>query len=396
MEIQSNNTCVYKLIIEEKVENKIRYLCNKFPHNEWCGILFTNYKGSFEKHDLEITCKDILLMDIGSHTFTEFDENADIISYMTDNDLLDCDEMLIHSHCDFDTFFSGTDINTLLQEGTNKNIFVSLIVNNEGKYTAAVTRHIKRKLKIKEYYCYDFFEGQSIDKEVEEREEIQEYIEYFKLDIIKPDNENNILIDNRIKEIQERKKQDAEKERERKDREFILNKDLPKTKPIHLDISSPVNNSSIVYNKETKEMKKTNKMKQEDDTEYIEQMMDELSFKENIVLSIAKRIITCSLLLPNEERIDIIKWIKNCPKLYATFFGELDAKQRNNDFLDWMDVYLDYLLNSSEDITLTSQGIGRDMQTCVLARDLQAFFYENDDNPWIDMILEILDNYVNL
>lgn len=42
------------------------------------------------------------------------------------------------------TFFSGTDQNTLVQEGMGMNNFVSLIVNNAGEYTAAITRKVTR------------------------------------------------------------------------------------------------------------------------------------------------------------------------------------------------------------------------------------------------------------
>ena len=42
------------------------------------------------------------------------------------------------------TFFSGTDQNTLAQEGMGMNNFVSLIVNNAGEYTAAITRKVTR------------------------------------------------------------------------------------------------------------------------------------------------------------------------------------------------------------------------------------------------------------
>ena len=38
------------------------------------------------------------------------------------------------------TFFSSTDDSTLVEEGKDRNFFVSLIVNNAGTYTAAVTR----------------------------------------------------------------------------------------------------------------------------------------------------------------------------------------------------------------------------------------------------------------
>ena len=47
----------------QKVEEKIRYLCRKFPTLEWSGVLFTSYTGNFEDGSLEITCEDLFPMD---------------------------------------------------------------------------------------------------------------------------------------------------------------------------------------------------------------------------------------------------------------------------------------------------------------------------------------------
>ena len=89
----------YKLIVPSKVEEKIRYLLRKFPNTEWSGVLFTSHTGSFEKKNLVITCEDIYPMDLGNSTFTDFQMNADVASYMAQNmELFDCDLQLIHSH----------------------------------------------------------------------------------------------------------------------------------------------------------------------------------------------------------------------------------------------------------------------------------------------------------
>ena len=87
----------YKMIIPKKVEEKIRYLCRKFPNLEWSGILFTSYTGSFETNDLVITCEDIYPMDLGSSGFTEFNMDENVAGYIADNiELFDCDLALVH------------------------------------------------------------------------------------------------------------------------------------------------------------------------------------------------------------------------------------------------------------------------------------------------------------
>lgn len=88
----------YKINIPLTVENEIRFICTESWDTEWSGILFYTYTGDFETNDLEINCKDICVLDIGSAMATEFDMNQEVINYMAKNNLLDCQIGLIHSH----------------------------------------------------------------------------------------------------------------------------------------------------------------------------------------------------------------------------------------------------------------------------------------------------------
>ena len=194
----------YKIIIPAKVERLIRFLCERVWDTEWSGVLFYNPTGAFEDGSLEIHCVDILPMDIGSATYTEFDMSPDVISYMAQNpELLDCKMGLIHSHNNMSTFFSGTDTATLREEGTDRNHFVSLIVNNAGKYTAAITRKVKYKCTRE--LSYETFGG---TVNIPGTETIEgEEIEYFNLDIVfeeEADNQFNEVAE-RLKEIKEAK-----------------------------------------------------------------------------------------------------------------------------------------------------------------------------------------------
>ena len=193
----------YKLIIPNSVERKIRFLCERVWDTEWSGVLFYTYTGNFEDNSMVVTCKDIFPMDIGTTTYTEFNMSPDVISYMAENpELLDCKTGLIHSHNNMATFFSGTDLETLRTEGNDINHFVSLIVNNAGKYTAAITRKIKyiqsRIIK------YDSYEG-----EVASTEDgvTGEEIEWFNLDIEfeKTTNDEFSIIQSRLDEIKKSK-----------------------------------------------------------------------------------------------------------------------------------------------------------------------------------------------
>ena len=170
----------YKMFIPNSVERQIRFLCERVWNTEWSGVLFYNYTGNLEDGSLEIHCVDILPMDIGSATYTEFNMSPDVISYMAQNPkLLDCKMGLIHSHNNMSTFFSGTDLNTLQEEGAERNHFVSLIVNNEGKYTAAITRKVTYNAK--RIISYESFD--SVVTVPEEEVFSGEEIEYFPLEI---------------------------------------------------------------------------------------------------------------------------------------------------------------------------------------------------------------------
>lgn len=91
-----NSSISYNIEITKNLEDKIRFTCNKIHEVEWSGILFYTFEGTFENNDLKIIAKDFIPMDIGTSTFTSFDMNADVINYMTENNLLDCKLGLIH------------------------------------------------------------------------------------------------------------------------------------------------------------------------------------------------------------------------------------------------------------------------------------------------------------
>lgn len=179
----------FKLNLTEEFESKIRWWCSRLPDNEWSGVMFYRTQGSFDdlRKPLHITAVDFIVLDIGTGGHTEFDESAEIISYKTENDLLDCRDGLIHSHNRMNAFFSGEDSSTLIKEGTDRNHFLSLVVNNAGNYVAAITRHI-----VSEYICsmstYGTFDGKIVHNNPGGTVKT-EYIEKFDLAIDYPDGD---------------------------------------------------------------------------------------------------------------------------------------------------------------------------------------------------------------
>ena len=190
MENKSNNQiklvkdeAKYKLTVTKSLEDKIRYLCAMFNDREYSGALFYKVDGSFNDGSLNIVCVDFCLCDIGTSTYTEFETKPEVITYMCDNDLLDCYIGLLHSHQCMSTFFSGTDTDTLKSEGSSMPHFVSLIVNNKGEYTAAITSRITRWFRGTVDESVDTFGGGTESSSTVEKSFSDTCIRYNYLDI---------------------------------------------------------------------------------------------------------------------------------------------------------------------------------------------------------------------
>lgn len=101
------------------------------------------------------------------------------------------------------TFFSGTDTSTLLEEGSERNHFVSLIVNNRGVYTAGITRKVTSRLT--EELTYKSFSDEEITCSRDFTE--SQYVEWFNLDIEKEDSQDSFrkTLEARLDEISKAK-----------------------------------------------------------------------------------------------------------------------------------------------------------------------------------------------
>lgn len=140
----------FDLKVSNNLEQKIRHLCDVFKTKEWSGILFYRKTGTVGAKDFKVEALDMCLMDIGSGAYTEFDDSKDVVSYRVEHEKLlssDVYEGLIHSHNQMAAFFSGTDMSTLTKEGERTNHFLSLIVNNDGKYCAKITRMVNSTIE---------------------------------------------------------------------------------------------------------------------------------------------------------------------------------------------------------------------------------------------------------
>lgn len=389
--VQKLGTYNYKLIIPAEVERKIRFACQKVWSTEWSGTLFFTHEGSFENNDLVIRCVDIYIMDIGTQAYTEFDMNPDVIAYMCENpDLLDCQMGLIHSHNNMSTFFSGTDTATLKEEGRDRNNFVSLIVNNAGTYTAAITRRIKSK-QVKESVSYEFF-GDGEKHDTKEYVSDADEIEWFYLKI---ENENETFsfpdMSARLEEIKQAKAEKAKKVQP----------------PVYQGGYKPViaNSYGTKVGPANLVKKKANKPKVTQPTLF--DGVGDLPFDDNYSLpygqvtfdkvtlkSLVLQLITGSIIISNGSKIDIDKWAKSMPALYEKRFGK--GKEGMKNFEMWADTYTDYLTWYVTDEKLEELGFDETEICAICAHDMIEELTKLPENDYIKGYIDALQKYLIL
>jgi len=139
------------VLINKKAINIIKIFNAANPHTEWSGILF--YKLIEDNLNFDIEVIDILLMDIGNSTTTSYEFNSDFVSFIEEQGYIE--EYLttifighVHSHNQMGSFFSGTDINELVENSENHKLYLSLIVNNrlEMVAKAVIREEVKQKI----------------------------------------------------------------------------------------------------------------------------------------------------------------------------------------------------------------------------------------------------------
>ena len=389
--VQKSGTYNYKLIIPAEVERKIRFACQKVWSTEWSGTLFFTHEGSFENNDLVIRCVDIYIMDIGTQAYTEFDMNPDVIAYMCENpELLDCQMGLIHSHNNMSTFFSGTDTATLREEGIDRNNFVSLIVNNAGTYTAAITRRIKSK-QVKESVSYEFF-GDGEKHDTKEYVSSADEIEWFYLKIEK-EGENYSFPDMaaRLEEIKQAKAERAEKAQT----------------PVYQGGYKPV-----IANSYGTKAGPANLVKKEADKPKVVQPTlfdnaDDLPFEEGYDIpyghvsfdkvtlkSLVLQLITGSIIISNDSKIDITKWAKSMPTLYEKRFGK--GKVGMDNFKIWAETYTEYLTWYITDEKLEELGFDETEICAICAHDMIEELTKLPENDYIKGYINALQKYLVL
>lgn len=310
-------------------------------------------------------------MDIGTAAYTEFDMSPDVISYMTNNpELLDCQMGLIHSHNQMATFFSGTDISTLKEEGIDRNHFVSLIVNNAGTYTAAITRKVTSQKVGKNNFSYPTFDDKIINSSTDYLVETEE-LEYYYLNI-EFENKDNYQDDlnSRLSEIRKAKAENSTK--------FKVAQ--PPIQCIQGNLFSKTNNTNnnIVKPKEYEDIEDLS--------------FQNLKVNKDTIKSLVLQLVTGSIIVPNESKIDIYKWAKGMTPLYEKRFGHGEVGLTL--FETWATFYIEYLCYYTEDEAFWDNGLNEDESSSLIARDLIIELKKLPYNKYIGKYISILQSYI--
>lgn len=354
MEIQKNlppiakSPTSFKMFIPAKVESKIRILLNSIYNIEWSGVLFYTYTGSFENNDLVITCEDIYPMNIGNSVYTEFENTPDIAGYIVDNQLFDCCHGLCHSHHNFQTFFSGTDISTLQSEGNETVHFVSLIVNNAGEYNAAITRKVKATFEGDITEEFESYNGEKVTKTSKTVQQ-KEMIMYHPLNVEIEKGNCTVDLYDRIKELKDKNS---------------------KTKA-NIATTSIANTSTVYPTQQKIEFPK----EESEQFDALDDVEDEI----NLCIS---KLLTGNIntdILTKEEMLKL----SNCMN---EVFGKSFPTMKT--FSYWADAHVDCILNT------VNNGWPDDEYISSLCEELIYRLQELDDNPYIKEYINILCNYV--
>lgn len=376
---------IYKMVIPQEVEKKIRLLCREIHNVEWSGVLFYKTTGAFEDKSLTITCVDIFQMDEGTGGYTEYDMSPDVCSYICDHpELMEAGiyQGLIHSHNNMATFFSGTDTNTLLAEGSDMNHFVSLIVNNAGKYTAGITRRAKVKQTVNEEFSYPTWGDEKVRGNRTFTVE-KECVQWFNLDIeiegVSNDFEEEMLA--RIKEIRATK---ATKSYSRvTTSQFpkvggypIGDYGIPRVNTVNEAKAGPANMI------ERKEPVQPSLFPDEVLIDY-----EHLHVSKEIVDWVVKQTITCSLIIPHDSNIDVEKWAKSMDSLYSKRFDS------EKEFEAFASNFVDCLINYTEDPEAAAY-LDETEMGAILAYQVREELNKLPKNKWLDIWMKMYDDYI--
>lgn len=284
------------------------------------------------------------------------------------------------------SFFSNTDVQTLREEGRDRNHFVSLIVNNEGTYTAAITRKVKTSRSITEDISYSTFNDKEvlISSDSCYKEEFEE-IEYFNLRILK-ESPDQIYLNDRLEDLSLKRKIKLEEER---------NKVSNKTYTNGVLVSTKGKNSSYTFKPYTFPDKKydsydNNLFDQIPLDEEYPYSPTELTINNEEVKSLTLQLLTGSILLPNSNEINLEKWAKGMVPLYEKRFGKDEYGMEL--FKEWAQRFIEFICFYNDE-TQSDDCIDKDYAEERYAIAISEELKKLPSNKYIEEFINILKFY---
>ena len=290
-------------------------------------------------------------MDQGNTVATEVDFNTpEIAGYMAQNmELLDCYQGLCHSHHTMDTFFSGTDMNTLKKEGIDMNNFVSLIVNNAGKYNANLTRKItyktKDRIEREKSGQYTYFDQPPVQisglKEIINKEYAEYFVEYVPLTVVREfveEDETSV----RFSEVQKRNEK-KQKSQYNKGNFGNLFGDYNPYKPF----AKPLLNDDTKPSKGTVILKDDDDLPDDDTSVYgdLETIAKSIKWPAEELNDLVRQLI---LGTPFANKVEIEKLKKEMFSIYEARFHAVRDNNKSS-FSSWAETWVQWLLCDYDD-----------------------------------------------
>lgn len=289
------------------------------------------------------------------------------------------------------TFFSGTDTTTLKEEGRDRNNFVSLIVNNAGNYTAAITRRVKSK-SVKESISYEFF-GDGEKHDTKEYVSKENEIEWFYLNIVKEGDTFSFQdMDARFEEIKKRKAERAkEVEIARKQTSWITSY---KPATIINSYGTGTKSPNIIPNKKTVVQTSLFDGIDDWDSDDLDIPYGTAKFDKNTIRQLTLQLVTGSIIIPNDSKIDIKKWAASMPAMYQKRFGKGEEGMRLFEL--WADTYTEFLTWYATDSKLEAQGMDDTEMCAICAHDIIEELTKLPENEYIKGYIDALQKYLVL
>ena len=104
--------------------------------------------------------------------------------------------------------------------------------------------------------------------------------------------------------------------------------------------------------------------------------------------------ITGSILISNDSKIDIPKWAKSMPALYEKRFGK--GKEGMENFKMWADTYTEYLTWYVTDEKLKELGFDETEICAICAHDMIEELTKLPENDYIKGYIDALQKYLVL